>query len=201
MRTLLFGGTFDPPHIGHMALLDHAIEAAGPGRVIVMPAGIPPHKEAAETPPDLRFAMCGCFLPLFPNMQISDMELRREGKSYTLHTVRALLEQYPEDEFYLSIGGDMLLGFAAWHRYEELLQEVCLVVQARQEGQAALREAAAALAEKGGRVLWARGETPAVSSSEIRARIAEGEDMSRFLPPPVDALVREHGLYRRACLP
>ncbi len=196
MKTLIFGGTFDPPHIGHMALLQNAIAAVAPGRVLVIPAGLPPHKQAAATPAPLRLAMCACFFPLFEGLEISDMEILRGGKSYTLDTLRILQKQRPEDEYYLSVGGDMLCSFTAWHCYRQLLQCVTLVVQARQEAQEELEKAAALLAAEGGRFVWAKGETPPVSSSEIRQMLAAGQNVQGLIPPPAYGIVMEHGLYQ-----
>ncbi len=196
MKILLFGGTFDPPHIGHMALLQNAIAAVAPGRVLVIPAGVPPHKRAAATPAALRLAMCECFRPLFSGLEISDMELHRQGKSYTLDTVLALKRQYPNDELYFSLGGDMLLSFQSWHCYRRLLPLVVLVVQSRQENSEALRAAADVLAAEGGRFVWATGGTPRVSSSEIRQALAAGGTAAGLIPPPACGIVEKEGLYR-----
>ncbi|MDL2254238.1 nicotinate (nicotinamide) nucleotide adenylyltransferase [Ruminococcaceae bacterium OttesenSCG-928-I18] len=197
MKTLLFGGTFDPPHRGHVQLLRHAISAVHPERVVVIPAGVPPHKEAAATPPGLRYAMCACFAPVFEGLVVSDMEITRPGKSYTLDTVRALKKQYPGDDFYLSVGGDMVLSFTSWYHYRELLLEVSLVIQSRQEEEQALKTAVERLVAEGARVLWAKGETQAISSSAIREGIAEGKDLYSQIPPPADRIARENGLYQK----
>ena len=82
MKLLLFGGTFDPPHNGHVHLLQNAIAAVRPDRVVVMPAGTPPHKAASATPARWRLEMCRCFLPLHENLVVSDWEIKRAGKSY-----------------------------------------------------------------------------------------------------------------------
>ncbi len=191
----MFGGTFDPPHIGHMALLQNAINAVQPGRVLVVPAGTPPHKKASATPANLRLAMCACFAPLFSGLELCELEIHRPGLSYTLDTVNSLRAQCPGAAFYLSIGGDLLPGFTAWRQYKQLLNLVTLVVQSREVGKEELEKAARTLSAKGGRILWAGGETPAISSTEIRAGIGAGRDMRAFLPPPVWRIVRENGLY------
>lgn len=197
MKLLLFGGTFDPPHYGHMSILQNAIAAVGPGRVVVMPAGIPPHKAASATPAGLRMAMCRCFCPLFENLSISDMEIRRGGKSYTWHTVQTLQTENPGAHIYLCIGSDMLLSFTAWYRYEDLLKQVVLVVQNRRRADADAYEGAVqALTAMGGRILLASGEVEEVSSSALRRRLAAGEDPSRLVPPPADALIKKYNLYK-----
>lgn len=195
MRLLLFGGTFDPPHIGHMALLAGAIATVSPDLVVVMPAGLPPHKQASATPPVLRLAMCACFKTLFANLEVSELEIRAGGKSYTYDTVLQLEESHPGAEIYLSVGGDMLLSFEKWHRYEELLARVTLVVQDRGEARTGLEAAAGALRAKGGRVIFATGETPLVSSTEIRQGIAAGRDVWALMPPEAREVVRSNRLY------
>ena len=106
MRVLLYGGTFDPPHEGHINLLRSAAQAVQPDRTILMPAGVPPHKAASATPAPLRLAMCRCFVQAWPGVQISDWEISRKGKSYTIDTVRMLGQRYPGARLYLCVGGD-----------------------------------------------------------------------------------------------
>ncbi len=198
MKLLLFGGTFDPPHKGHMCLLGNAIAAVQPDRVFVVPAHIPPHKDQSHTPPEVRLAMCACFQPLFPALTVSDMELVRAGKSYTIDTVEALLYRYPGAEIFLCIGSDMLLSFTTWHRYRELLGLVTLVAHSRrQEDAQPVMQAVKALCAEGARVLFAPGAVLEVSSSQIRAEIAAGKDGYTDIPPPADAIAREAGLYKQ----
>ena len=126
MKLLLFGGTFDPPHIGHMNLLRGAMQAVQPDLTIVMPAGVPPHKAASMTPGMWRYEMCACFLALEKEcggrIEISDWEIHRQGRNYTIDTVTMLEQKYPGAELYLSVGSDMLLTFTEWRRWPELLQ-------------------------------------------------------------------------------
>ena len=89
-KIILFGGTFDPPHNGHMTLLAGAIEAVRPDLVLVEPAGTPPHKRAGGTSAAHRLAMCECFRPLFPELVLDTTEIARGGKSYTIDTVRQM---------------------------------------------------------------------------------------------------------------
>lgn len=116
MKVLLYGGTFDPPHNGHMNNLRAALELVQPDRAIVMPAGIPPHKTASATPGALRLAMCACFTALSPAVEVSDWEIRQGGRSYTVHTLEMLRARFPDAALYLSVGSDMLLSFQRWCR-------------------------------------------------------------------------------------
>lgn len=193
-RVLLFGGTFDPPHAGHMHSLAAAIRAVKPHRVIVMPAGIPPHKAASATPGEWRAAMCQCFVPLFPGLEVSDWEIRGEGKSYTIDTVRMLARRFAGAALYLCIGSDMLLSFTEWRCWRELLQRAALVVQSRErEDGEALRAAAEALRAEGGRVLFTDAPALPMASSAIRA----GGPGAPPLLPWVEQVARQHHLYGR----
>ena len=99
-KLLIYGGTFDPPHIGHLNNLRAAMQAVRPDRVLVMPAGTPPHKLASETPAEWRYEMCGCFRQLGPQVAISRWEIDHEGPSYTVNTLEALHEEYPAAALY-----------------------------------------------------------------------------------------------------
>ena len=123
-KIILFGGTFDPPHNGHMTLLAGAIEAVRPDLVLVEPAGTPPHKRAGGTSAAHRLAMCECFRPLFPELVLDTTEIARGGKSYTIDTVRQMNARYPGAQLYFPMGSDMLLWFRNWAAYRELLRRV-----------------------------------------------------------------------------
>ncbi|MEG2930920.1 MAG: nicotinate (nicotinamide) nucleotide adenylyltransferase [Ruthenibacterium sp.] len=196
-KLLLFGGTFDPPHNGHICLLRAALGAVQPDSVVIMPTGIPPHKAVGHTSGALRMRMCECFLPLFSPMIISDMELVRGGKSYTVDTVRALQKLHPQARIYLPMGSDMLLYFRKWHAYDALLRAVTLVVQCRDTDDLAPVEAcAASLRAQGGEVRLVHGPIEEVSSTQVRALAAAGGDISCFVPQQVARLVREYRLYQ-----
>lgn len=192
-KVLLFGGTFDPPHAGHMHNLSAAIRAVQPDYVLVMPACIPPHKAASATPANLRLAMCRCFEPLFPALEVSDWEIAQQGKSYTIDTVRMLARRFEGAALYLCVGSDMLLTFRQWRCWRQLLSLVTLVVQSREPGdEAALRTAAQSLAADGGHVLLTDAPALPMTSSEIRAKGGAGE-----LLPLVETIARQHHLYGR----
>ena len=192
-KLLIYGGTFDPPHIGHLNNLRAAMQAVRPDRVLVMPAGTPPHKLASETPAEWRY---GCFRQLGPQVAISRWEIDHEGPSYTVNTLEALHEEYPAAALYLSLGSDMLESFRRWYQWERILQLATLVVQSRADGDdASLRAAAEALAPAGGRVVFAKAPAVPCASHEIRAGALPAETLRAVLPPPVPDLVRRHDLY------
>lgn len=195
MKLLLFGGTFDPPHNGHMRLLQSAIDAVQPDKVVVMPAGIPPHKAASATPASLRLTMCQCFAPLHPNLTVSDWEIGRGGKNYTIDTVRMLESRYPGAEIFLSVGSDMLTTFTQWREWQSLLEKTTLVVQSRYSGDAAsLAAAARDLEAAGGRVVFAHAPVLQAASSDVRA----GKLGMDALPPLVQHICKQYHLYEKS---
>lgn len=195
MKLLLFGGTFDPPHNGHMRLLQSAIDAVQPDKVVVMPAGIPPHKAASATPASLRLTMCQCFAPLHPDLTVSDWEIGRGGRNYTIDTVRMLESRYPGAEIFLSVGSDMLTTFTQWREWQSLLEKTTLVVQSRYSGDAEnLHQAAAELEAAGGRVIFAHAPVLQAASSDVRA----GKLGMDALPPVVQHICKQYHLYEKS---
>lgn len=197
MRLLLFGGTFDPPHLGHLHNLRAALTAVRPDAAVVMPAGTPPHKTAAGAPAALRLQMCACFAELDPRVTVSDWELRRPGPNYTVATLEMLAAAHPGAQLFLAVGSDMLLTFTKWYRWRDILGLAALVVQSRAPGDGdALHTAARGLEAAGGRVLFT-GEAPlACASSAIRAGLAAGDqDAWALLPPQAAAVIAQNGLY------
>ena len=183
MKVLLYGGTFDPPHNGHMNNLRAALERVQPDRAIVMPAGIPPHKAASATPGPVRLAMCACFTALSPVVEVSDWEIRQGGRSYTVHTLEMLRERFPGAELYLSVGSDML-------------QMADLVVESRRPGdEAALHQAAETLQAAGGRVLFAHAESYPCASSALRTGQIPRAAWGQYLPDIVRQVIDAEGLY------
>lgn len=194
MKLLLFGGTFDPPHKGHINLLKAAVAAVRPDKVLVMPAGIPPHKAASATPGEIRMEMCSCFKSCHPNVEISGWEIARGGKSYTVNTLEMLREQYPQAELYLSVGSDMLTTFTTWRSWQHILQLAVLVVQSRSPGdEAELEQAAKQLEQEGGKIMFTTAPAVEMASSDIRCGGA-GDEM---LPECVIEIAEKYHLYGR----
>lgn len=196
-KIILFGGTFDPPHNGHMTLLAGAIETVRPDLVLVMPSGIPPHKAAGSTPGKMRAEMCECFRPLFENLVIDTREIERGGKSYTIDTVRELGTEYPNAQLYFPMGSDMLLWFRNWVEYKELLRRLIIVAHVRRDEDAApVKQAAKELCREGGRVLFAKAPVFPASSTQVREILHSGASAQELLPPYVVQYIAAHGLYK-----
>lgn len=193
-RLLLFGGTFDPPHNGHMSLLANAVSRVKPDKTLVLPDYLPPHKAQGALPPPWRLELCRCFLELDGSVEIDGREIRRGGKSYTVDTIRELKKEYPGWRFYFVLGGDMLLAFDEWREWKTLLRAMTLVCQQREnDGGEALRQKASFLRENGGRILFCGAAPVALSSSLIRKRIEQGADISAFVPKTVERLLKAAG--------
>ncbi|WP_294568727.1 nicotinate (nicotinamide) nucleotide adenylyltransferase [uncultured Subdoligranulum sp.] len=202
MKVLLFGGTFDPPHNGHMNNLRAALDLVQPDKAIVMPAGIPPHKAASATPGEVRLAMCRCFTALSPVVEVSDWEIRQGGRSYTVHTLEMLRDRFPEAELYLGVGSDMLLSFTRWRRWQEILSMATLVVESRRPGDGtALHTGAEALQAAGGRVLFAHAQSYPCASSDLRTGRIPRADWGQYLPATVLQVIQSQDLYRTADVP
>ena len=197
-RIGIFGGTFNPVHKGHVRLCRQCMQQLSLDSMLIVPAKIPPHKDAPMLAPSreriemLKLAFSG--MPV----EVSDIECRLPGKSYTVRTLRLLKEQYPDDTFYLLIGSDMLYTFEQWREYEEILKLACVVVGARQEEEyRALCQKRLSFGALSDRILILRIEVTEVSSTEIRAQIAAGYSPDEdWIPKEVLSYIMEKGLYQ-----
>jgi nicotinate-nucleotide adenylyltransferase len=134
MKTVVYGGSFNPPHLGHVSAAKTVYETLSPDRFLIIPTNIPPHKELAEGSPTAqqRLELCRLAFEDIPGAEISEMEICREGRSYTADTIDRLREEYPGDEFYLVVGSDMFLSFTEWYRFQYLLESCTLAVLSRE---------------------------------------------------------------------
>ena len=205
MKILLYGGSFDPPHNGHLNNLRAAIRRVHPDKVVVMPAGLSPFKQQTAAPAALRLEMCSCFRELgqaVPQVEICGWEIAQAeagNRNYTVLTVEMLARKYPDAQLYLGIGSDMLLSFDGWHRWQDILRLAHLVVVSRNIGDdPALHAKARQLDPAGGRILFAPVEALPMASSGLRARLAAGDPCEAELPEAVRAVIRRENLYQTA---
>ena len=206
MKVLLYGGTFDPPHNGHLNNLRAAAARVQPDKVVVMPAGLSPFKQKTSAPGALRLEMCSCFHALeedadtIPRLEVSGWEIEQAAagnRNYTVLTVEKLARENPGAQLYLAIGSDMLLSLEGWHRWEDILRIARVVVTSRDIGDApALHAKAKLLDPSGGRILFAPVQALPMASSQLRARLAAGEECKTELPEEVRSVIRREGLYR-----
>lgn len=196
MRLGILGGTFDPIHVGHVTIAREALGCAGLDRLLLVPARVPPHKHAASADAEDRLAMCRLAAADLPAVEVSDLELRRDGPSYTVDTLEALHDSRPDTELLLILGWDAARLLPAWRRPKRVL-ELARLVLFRRPGVAGPTDGD--LTDLGidpARVLLCEFETPEVDATEIRRRAALGESLAGLVPEPVAAYIGAHGLYR-----
>lgn len=194
-RIGVLGGTFDPIHVGHLAAAKAALECARLDRVIFMPTGQPPHRPPAAAPPEHRLEMTRLATAGEGRFMVSDLELRRQGASFTSDTLRELRAQYPQGELFLILGWDAARLFRTWHEPETVRSLATIVVVAR-PGTGSPR--AEDLVEAGldtGNVLLCLEHTPDVSASGIRQDIMSGRSITGKVPPVVEQHIATRHLY------
>ena len=191
MKLGLFGGTFNPIHNGHLALLHRMKQALSLDRVLVIPAAAPPHKDGADVVcGEHRLAMCRLAVEGMDGVEVSDLELSRGGKSYTADTLHAIDSLYPQDECYLLVGGDSLLTLESWNRAEEIRRLCTVAAMAREPGEeAALLKQSEHLNAAGWQTVVVSGEPIVTSSTAYR----QGE--TQELPGAVADYIAQNGLY------
>ena len=198
MRTGIFGGTFSPIHNGHIKAARSFLSELELDVLYVIPDRIPPHKQiSGADDPWLRLEMVKKAFESDEKIVVSDVELRREGKSYTVET---LPEFTGNGELFMLIGTDMFLSFDRWYRYRDIFGMCTLVLMVRESRESGLRaeiDAKKALYEaQGAKICELAAEPFPISSTELRARIANGESTEEYIPASGMELINEKGLYR-----
>jgi nicotinate-nucleotide adenylyltransferase len=195
----ILGGTFNPPHIGHLVMVQEALSQLGLDRVDLMPVARPPHKEALADPgADVRLELCRLAVADNDRLGVSDLEIRRGGASYTADTLRALHDRVPEHALTFIVGGDMAQSLPSWREPEAVLALARLAVAEREELR---REHIADRLEPlnpGNRVVFFDMPRIDVSSSSIRQRLATGRPIRYLVPDAVAEAIRDRRLYPRA---
>jgi len=207
--TAIFGGSFNPIHFGHLLMADELLERLGLDRVVFVPAAAPPHKPASElASAQHRFEMVRLAVAGHPGFEVSDVELRRRGPSYTVDTVEALAR--PGLELFLPVGSETFLDLLAWRRPRRIVELTRLVVVPR-TGSAFDPEGAAAqkvLREVGAErfvgpdgpvtprsVIVVHAASLPISASDLRARARAGRSLAYRTPEAVAEHIRRHRLY------
>jgi len=197
-RIGIFGGTFNPPHIGHIQAAKQAVTALGLSKLLLVPAHAAPHKVMPPQSPTpqqrlemLRIAVADC-----PELEVSDLELRREGVSYTADTVLALKQRYPGAELVLLMGADMFLSFQEWKNVDTILENAALGVFCRGEKgeSAAIAAKKAEMEEQGAKIELVPNQVIPISSTQMRRLLAFG-CAEEFLPAGVGQYIRGNALY------
>lgn len=184
-RIGLLGGTFDPPHMGHLLIAEEVFQSLQLDEVWFIPSYQPPHKEKAQTEADHRVNMVKLATEDNDHFQLNTIEVNRQGLSYTLDTIKVLKDEHPSYEFYFIIGADMVEYLPKWQKINELLELVPFVGVKRKGFELktpySIIEVEIPLFE--------------VSSSMLRSRLQKGDSTRYLVPEKVESYIREHKLY------
>ena len=180
----IFGGTFDPIHFGHLRTAFELLQALRLNEIRFMPAGNPPHREVTVASPAERYAMVKAAIAGQPGFVVDDREIRREGLSYSVDTMRTLRADFPDHSLSLIVGMDAFLGLPKWHQWRELLVD-------RGTGRSG------DLHEKRAGCIYIHAVTQLeISSTEVRKLIAAGRDPRYLMPDGVREIIEQTGCYR-----
>lgn len=200
-RIGIYGGSFNPPHLGHTLAMQEMEKALKLDRLIVVPAAVPPHKELAEGSPDAktRLEMLRLAVSELHGIEINELELHRDGPSYTVDTIRALRKLYPNDQLYLLMGSDMFLSFHQWYEPSKICEDVIVATAFRSADDlrqtARLQEQAQRIREQyGAEVILVENRYLEVSSTTVR-RMLRFNCAQTYLSPAVLRLIEQYGLY------
>ena len=194
----LFGGTFDPIHKGHISMALRLAEALSLDGVVLMPTFVPPHKIKEDmASADHRLAMCRLAAQEHPLLSVSDLELCREGASFTVDTLTALCERYPDTQWHLLVGADMFTTLRTWHRFADIAKMAVLCTIAREGTDTdRLLAYAAELRADGIDAYVDVCPVEPYSSTQVRERIAAGEGIADLVGTAVERYILDNGLYR-----
>jgi nicotinate-nucleotide adenylyltransferase len=207
----VYGGTFDPIHFGHLRPAMEILQAFGLSQIRFIPCGVPPHREAPRATPEQRVAMLECAIEGVPEFVCDTREIRRDGPSYMLDTLRSLQATTADEACALILGMDAFAAFHTWHRWRDILGYCNLLVMQRPEFAAEqvlsepqllelVREArvpgvAEFVNEAPGKLLFYPVTQLDISSSRIREWITQGRSLRYLMPERVIALIEEQGIY------
>ena len=199
MKTVFFGGTFNPPHNAHKIMLSVANKLQDVEKILVVPTNIPPHKtvEGYCASFEDRLNMCRLLCEGCNKAQISDIEIKRQGKSYTFDTVNILKEEY--ESIALLIGGDMMSSFDTWYNYKELIKMVeILAVRRKGTSDKEFDSMVQRLITEGAVITVLEVDLPEISSTEIRECFERNDDdkLKNILPQTIMQYINDNSLYR-----
>jgi nicotinate-nucleotide adenylyltransferase len=194
-RIGILGGTFDPIHLGHLAAAATAIECGALDRLLLVPAGRPPHKGDALASVEDRLAMCRLAAADLPGAEVWDWEARRTGPSYTVETLRAFHSERPQDEPVLVLGWDAARDLRKWHQPEEVLAFARLLIVNRPGLTAPTEADLRSAGVDPGRATICLAATPDVAATRIRSLAERGESLAGLVPAAVETYIRAQGLY------
>jgi nicotinate-nucleotide adenylyltransferase len=196
VRVGILGGTFNPPHIGHLVCAQEAYREFELDRVLLIPARIPPHKPVEHEPgAHHRLELCRVAVADDERFEVSDLELRRDGPSYTVDTLKELSTEAPNNELFLIVGGDIAAGLPRWREPERVLDLATLSIAKRRGTARSSIDAALGGLRGGDRARFFDMPRIGVSSTMVRRRVRSGQPIRYLVPDAVRAYIERHGLY------
>jgi len=196
LRIGIFGGTFNPPHLGHLICAQEAHVQLGLERVLLVPARIPPHKAVDDEPgPEHRLELCRLAVAGDPRLEVSALEIEREGPSYTVATLERLHACSPDQELYLILGGDVAAGLPSWREPERVLALATPAIAKRRGTARAAVESALSALPGGERARFFAMPRIAVSSTMVRRRVRARLPIRYLVSDEVAAYIHQHSLY------
>lgn len=193
----IFGGAFNPIHKGHINLINEFDKIFRFDKILLVPTKTPPHKSKDEfVSAEHRMNMLKLVGDNYPKLTPCDIELNMDGVSYTINTLTALKEVYPDANFYLIIGSDMLFIFNKWYRYEDILERATVLLGAREKDELeTLQKIANELDKTGQKIKVIEHSVMSMSSTMVRNAIKQGSDVTQFLLPQVYDYIKQNKLY------
>ena len=192
MRIAIYGGSFNPMHIGHEKIVDYVLNNLNMDKIIIIPVGIPSHRENNLEQSDTRLKICKEIFKGNKKIEVSDIEIKGEGKSYTYDTLLKLMDLYGENnEFFEIIGEDSLKSLKTWKNYEELLK-ICKFIVFRRKDDKSIQIDEEFLNNKN--IIILENEYYDISSTEIRNMVKNNEDISAFVNKKVKKLIEKEYL-------
>ena len=196
MRVGILGGTFNPPHLGHLICAQEAYLQLKLDRVTLIPARIPPHKPVDDEPgPEHRLELCRVAVGDDERFDVSDLEITRHGPSYTVDTLELLHSREPESELFLIVGGDIAAGLRSWREPERVLSLATLAVAGRRGTSRAEVDEALRDLPGGERAEFFQMPTISIASTVLRRRVRAGQPIRYYVPDAVVSYVDRHRLY------
>jgi nicotinate-nucleotide adenylyltransferase len=196
VRVGILGGTFNPPHIGHLVCAQEAYREFELDRVLLIPARIPPHKPVEHEPgAHHRLELCRVAVADDERFEVSDLELRRDGPSYTVDTLKELNTEAPNNELFLIVGGDIAAGLPRWREPERVLDLARLSIAKRRGTARSSIDTALGGLRGGDRARFFDMPRIGVSSTMVRRRVRSGQPIRYLVPDAVRAYIERHGLY------
>jgi nicotinate-nucleotide adenylyltransferase len=202
VRIGILGGTFNPPHLGHLVCGQEAYRELELDRVMLIPARIPPHKSVEEEPgAEHRLELCRLAVRDDDRFEVSALELERDGPSYTVDSLQMLTAHAPNTDFFLIVGGDIAAGLPEWREPERVLELATLAVAKRRGTARGTVERSLDSLRGGERARFFAMPRIGISSTMIRRRVRAGQPIRYFVPDRVADHIRRHDLYAAGARP